>query len=223
MRARPLLFLLCPAALLGACATPSGGKGPPPITPTERYVVTASQTPEQIAFAAHAEGLSAGQRNALKSFVAGWNDSGGGSIHISAPAEGGEIARRSAWAIKAGLEQLGVTPASVEIAAYHAESPGAPVLIVYQRWTAEVPRCNTGWTSLTATRNNETQKNFGCALNANLAAQVANPRDLVRPRDMDPSDAARRGVVTDKYRRGEPTGAKYEDPNAGKVSTAVQN
>ena len=47
-----------------------------------------------------------------------------------------------------------------------------------------------------------------CAQQRNLAAQIANPADLLGPRTVDPADAERRAVVFDKYRQGRPTGAE---------------
>ncbi|MDE1996302.1 MAG: pilus assembly protein CpaD, partial [Rhizobiaceae bacterium] len=43
---------------------------------------------------------------------------------------------------------------------------------------------------------------FGCASQNNLAAQVANPTDLIAPRAMSPIDADQRSKVIDNYRNG---------------------
>jgi pilus assembly protein CpaD len=218
------LLTLAPAALwLSACTTSAGGKGPVPITPTERYALKTIDTPEQMAFAPHAEGLSDGQRSALDRYAQGWQENGGGDISISAPADGGDAASRVAWAARARLQQLGVSPEAVKMSSYKAEKVGAPVLIVYDRAQAVIPRCGESWTNLGATRKNDTQANFGCATTANFAAQIANPHDIRSPRTMDPADAGRRTVVMDKYRKGEPTAAKSDSTDGGKVATAVQN
>jgi pilus assembly protein CpaD len=50
--------------------------------------------------------------------------------------------------------------------------------------------------------------NFGCAQQHNLAAQIANPADLLGPRTMAPADADRRSVIMDRYRQGKTTGAE---------------
>ena len=44
----------------------------------------------------------------------------------------------------------------------------------------------------------------------NLAAQIANPADLLGPRTMEPADAERRSVVFDKYRQGRTTRAEKD-------------
>jgi len=220
----PLALVSAAALTLTACASGAGGKAPAPITPTERYSLKAEKALEQIAFAPHAEGLSEGQRAALTRFAEGWNEAQGGDIAISAPADGGEPANRVAWAAKAQLQQLGVAPGAIHVDAYRADKAGAPVLIAYDTYKAVVPECNRSWTNLAATRKNDGQQNFGCALTANLAAQIANPRDIRTAQIMTPADAGRRAAVRDKYRKGEPTATKAdEQAGGGKVATSVQN
>ena len=41
--------------------------------------------------------------------------------------------------------------------------------------------------------------NFGCSYQNNLAAQVANPHDLIGPRRPTEIDAEKRGVAIDDY------------------------
>ena len=52
------------------------------------------------------------------------------------------------------------------------------------------------------TYDNEGYPEFGCAVTANIAAQIADPADLLAPRASDAPDAQRRQVVLDKYRQG---------------------
>ena len=58
-------------------------------------------------------------------------------------------------------------------------------------------------------------------MNANLAAQIADPRDIISPRPMTPADAGRRAVVFDNYRAGQPTSAPQEELVRSRVSQAV--
>jgi pilus assembly protein CpaD len=48
--------------------------------------------------------------------------------------------------------------------------------------------------------SNQNYYNFGCATQNNLAAQIANPEDLVAPRGMTPIDATRRNAAIKEYR-----------------------
>jgi pilus assembly protein CpaD len=60
--------------------------------------------------------------------------------------------------------------------------------------------------------------NFGCATQHNLAAMVADPRDLVAPRRVDAADAQRRMTVLDKYRKGQTTPAEKTAAQSGTVA-----
>ncbi|HWE47849.1 MAG TPA: CpaD family pilus assembly protein [Caulobacteraceae bacterium] len=216
--------LLILAVTVSGCMTPAGGKHvPAPITPTERYSMHAEQRPEQMAFGVHPDGLSDNQRSALTRYVDGWMSNGGGAIAISTPKSGDAAAARTAWAIKARLQQLGVADGDVQVQSYESDTAGAPVLVVYSRYAAVVPKCNQSWTDLTNNYKNDGYQNFGCATTANMAAMVANPRDIVTPADAVSGDAGRRAVIMDKYRKGEPTGAVGADANAGKAATSVVN
>ena len=70
--------------------------------------------------------------------------------------------------------------------------------------------------------SNEPDIGFGCAVTANMAAQIANPRDIVTPRDMTAPDATRRATVLDAYRSGEVTSAAQEPLVEGRISQAVE-
>jgi pilus assembly protein CpaD len=88
--------------------------------------------------------------------------------------------------------------------------------------TVRVNRCGYWPESAVAETSNRSYYNFGCAYQRNLAAQVADPRDLARPRAMDPPYATRRETVLDKYDKGETTVTvdPYEDK--GSVSEVGQ-
>ena len=87
---------------------------------------------------------------------------------------------------------------------------------------AAVPQCGAYWGNLARTNGNDTSANFGCAVTANLAAQIDNPRDIITPRGMTPVDTGRRAVIYDNYRKGEATAAPQEELVANRrVSQAV--
>ena len=50
------------------------------------------------------------------------------------------------------------------------------------------------------TFENKNYYNFGCATQNNLAAQIADPNDLLGPRRMTPADATQRGQALKRYR-----------------------
>jgi pilus assembly protein CpaD len=70
------------------------------------------------------------------------------------------------------------------------------------------PPCGDWSTNLAVTTRNDLPSNFGCATQHNLAAMVADPRDLLAPdSSVGQPDAQRRLTVLDKYRKGELTPA----------------
>ena len=95
-------------------------------------------------------------------------------------------------------------------ASYQANGDGdaAPIRLSYTAITAKTAPCGNWPKDLVAnTIENKNYENFGCASQANLAAQIANPMDLLGPRAMSPIDAVQRGEVIKDY-RGVSTGTE---------------
>jgi len=83
---------------------------------------------------------------------------------------------------------------------------------------ASTEPCGDWSTSVTNVAANHVTPNFGCAVQHDIAAQVADPRDLITPQPMASADAARRAVVYDNYKNGKPTGATLSPDQSGAVS-----
>ena len=108
-------------------------------------------------------------------------------------------------------------------------SPGAPmtagpvspdsVRVVVARNRAEVPNCPNWSEPAQPNYNNRMMSNFGCAVNSNLAAMVANPEDLVHGREgTGVGDAVTAAKAVGIYRKAEPTGTKgLQDINTKKA------
>ena len=89
-----------------------------------------------------------------------------------------------------------------------AVPPGA-VRIVVSRSRAGVPNCPNWHEQSQPNYNNHSMSNFGCAVNANLAAMIANPEDLVHGREGDGvNDVETAGKAIQSYRSAVPTGTK---------------
>jgi pilus assembly protein CpaD len=218
---RSPLILMASALLLAACSG-AQGSGPIPLTPTSRFALQVEPGVERVALAVHETGLSANQTQALRDMVNRFAEEGAPVLRVEAPSGDDPVASDVAWRIKAMLEASGVPAHQVQLVTYFAPDPRAPVLVGFDTVRAAVPRCGTSWTNLGRTGANAGYENFGCAVNANLAAQIADPRDIVGPRAVTPASAARRAVVFDRYRVGEPTSATREPMvEAQRVSDAV--
>lgn len=217
------LFIASAALILTGCVgLPAEGLDPAPLTPTSRYSLQVEPGLERVALAVHETGLSANQTEALQDIVGRFHAEGAPVLRIEAPSGDDPVAGEMAMRIKGALEASGVSSYQVQIMTYVAPDPRAPVLVGFDTVRAVVPQCGTSWTSLTRSGSNAGYGNFGCAVNANLAAQIANPRDIVQPRAMTPVDAGRRAVVFDHYRQGTPTAAERETlMTQSQVSTAV--
>ncbi len=224
-RLAALAALLLGAVGLQACTyeppPPKGVVKPQALLPTEQFPVKVTDRPEQIALGLHPGGLSTNQMAALGQFVSEWRDDGGGTVSLRAPADGSNpvMARRMEDQAAAYLVRLGVPGERLQVSGYVSNhAPGAPLLASYEKFEAKGPNCSGGWKNLTTTGSNEVYDHFGCAVTANIAAQIANPRDLLAPAVMTPADNPRRQVVLGKYRRGEVTSSAKDDQADGKVS-----
>jgi pilus assembly protein CpaD len=87
--------------------------------------------------------------------------------------------------------------------------PNGTVRVIVSRTRAEVPGCPNWSRPSNPNFNNRTMSNFGCGVNSNLAAMIANPEDLVHGREgaavVDPNTGTK---AVNLYRSTEPTGKK---------------
>lgn len=87
-------------------------------------------------------------------------------------------------------------------------APGT-VRVVVTRSMAEVPGCPDWKSKLEMNYRNATSSNYGCAVNSNVAAMVANKEDLVRGEAGAPTDPTQRSnTVIKTYREAPPSGAQ---------------
>lgn len=213
---------LAAMTLAGCMGGPASLGGEPPLTPLSRYSLQVEPGLDRIALAVHETGLSANQQAAVNDLVNRFAIEGAPTLVVEAPAGDDPAAIQMAWNVKTALVAAGAPDHRIRLISYAGPDPRAPVLVGFETVRAVVPQCGTAWGSLGRTGDNQSASNFGCAVNANLAAQIANPRDIVAPRAMTPSDAGRRSVVFDDHRKGERTAAQREELiSQSRVSNAV--
>ena len=170
--------------------------------------------------------LSGDDEVRVAEFVREYRAQGSGPFVVARPVGGGrDVAAAGKVARLQGvLHRAGLPGNAVNYRVYKPR-PGekrANVILTYSRYQATSPECGYWSRNIANTYDNKQSGNFGCATQRNLAAMVANPRDLVVPRTMDPADAARRDVVIDAYRKGDTTGSERSGDESGKVSEQEQ-
>jgi len=211
------LRLLAAAALLamGSCSTT------PDTTPStlledgaanHPIMVEPSYRALKLDWAPEVGGLPPAGQAELGAFVSDYSAHGNGAIAISAPnTMGGQNAAQ--W-FAARINAMGVSRDRILISTHDAANGDLRVEVNYVTYQARTGRCGDWSDDLSLTLMNNTPKNFGCAVQQNIAAMVSDPRDLVSPRGLDASDAGRRVTVINNYEQGKVTQAEKHTADA---------
>ncbi len=209
---------------LSACAEGPAGRtaqAPAAVLPTEQYPLRAETSTDAINLRVNPNGLSENQRRALDRLAdrASWVD--GEPLTLEIVTSGTPAAIASGRAISAYLVAHRVSEDTVS-STNRRDQPDDIVTINIVSYQAHVYECNRSWENVAASARNTPYKNYGCAITSNLAAQIADPRDLYSPAPPTPADTARKSAVLERYRKGEKTGADTDDNAKGTVSQAIQ-
>jgi pilus assembly protein CpaD len=167
-------------------------------------------------------GLSDADRRAVAAFADAYKERGHGPLTVSTPSGSANTttAMNALVEVRDLLAEKGVPAADISYTPYRASSASAdaPIVLSYKRYVASASPCGDWSTDYAYDPKNGTPPNFGCATQNNLAAMIADPADLIAPREQTPSDAERRDVVFDKYRKGETTAATRTAQDSAAVS-----
>jgi pilus assembly protein CpaD len=154
--------------------------------------------------------LTSGLRDSIGGFANEYLSSSSGTIQIMTPQGSANSGAASVMRkqIREVLATRGIKANRIIETTYQAQAGGdaAPIRLSYVSMTAMTNPCGEWPEDLTNnTSANKNYQNFGCATQSNLAAQIANPMDLMTPRAMAPIDATRRSTVIGLYREGADT------------------
>jgi pilus assembly protein CpaD len=195
-------------ALLAGCATRDSvvvGSIPDDYRTNHPIVISEKDQKLDLPVAASAKGMTQTQRQALLGFFDTYDRSAAPVLTIAVPSgSANEIAARAAARDFARLANAsGIRPNRIAMASYQASSAevSAPVRLVYTSIRAHTDKCGRWPEDLLETTENKHYANFGCSYQNNLAAQIANPTDLLGPRKRTTIDAENRSEVIDVYRR----------------------
>ncbi len=206
-KANGAVLAVAVAALLAGCAKRDSivvGSIPDDYRTNHPIVISEKDRTLDLPVAASAQGVSKAQRQALAGFLDGYDTGAAPVLTIVAPSgsaneyAAGKVAREFARLAAAN----GVRPNRIAMARYQA-SPDeltAPVRLVYSSIQAQTGKCGRWPKDVLDTADNKHYANFGCSYQNNLAAQIANPADLMGPRKQTTIDAENRNEVIDIYR-----------------------
>lgn len=206
-RISPLLAL----ALIGVTAS---GCTPPPLNNDGRHYYDVQQQfpivvePQVVTLAVRVDedlkSLARGEEDRIAAFAQRWKARGQGLLNVATAntaSDDGAVAH-----LRKVLAANGVDAKSVHFSSYPPaggeENP--PVTLSFVAYAATAADCGQDWSKNMAFEpRNLPWPEFGCSTQHNLAAIVADPRDLAEPHTSDPADAQRRSVViSDKYQHG---------------------
>jgi len=212
---------------LTACAGVPKPEGPPVASSVDRHRIEVTEGAErmEIPVTTGDASLSPAARAGLNNFAGNYLRYGHGALVLSTPSGDANADAASVLANQArmSLVESGVSYAAVAGSTYDASgTPNAPIIVSFSRFEAQAPECAPLYEQdLAHQSNNQAWESFGCATQANLAAMVEDPRDLLHPRDMDPRDSGRRTTVMEAYRQGDVTHADRSSDERVAISNAV--
>ena len=147
--------------------------------------------------------LAPGETDRLNGWFQGLGLGYGDSIYVD-----GAYADAARGQVAAVAGQYGMVVSAGAPVTTGAVQPGAVQVFVSRR-RANVPYCPNWSIPSQPNFDNRNMSNFGCGVNSNIAAMVADPEDLIHGRDGTATvdvDAAAKAVIL--YRSTPPSGSK---------------
>jgi pilus assembly protein CpaD len=202
----------------GSCSSPFGGPDGLMDDPAVNHPIQVEPNFHslKLAFSAPNAGLMPDDSQHFDAFVADFIAHGNGAISITVPS--GPDANAAIAYFGERMASAGVPRDRILVGTRDRVGADGRVELGYISYQASTGACGDWSSNLAYTASNRINPNMGCAVQHNVAAQVADPRDLIAPRDMTPGDAARRAVVYDNYKNGKPTGATLTPDQSAAVS-----
>jgi pilus assembly protein CpaD len=207
---RAALPLLVAVALLSGCAGWPGrsvtvGAVPDDYRTNHPIIIAEKERTVDLPIATGDRKLTVSMRETIRGAAQNYRSGASGAIRIMVPVGSSNAGAASVLSTQVAdvLRKEGVPGDRILSSPYQVSSPddAAPIRIAFMAIAASTGECGR-WPEdmLANTSENKHWANFGCASQNNLAAQIANPGDLIAPRGMTPIDAERRSTVIDTYR-----------------------
>ncbi|MFZ2102861.1 MAG: CpaD family pilus assembly lipoprotein [Oricola sp.] len=152
-------------------------------------------------------------RSNIRAFAVEFAEAGTGSLFVMMPSgsPNEHAAKQIQSVIVQALVDGGASRKRIIVQHYDAAQHGssAAVRLSYNAVTAGTDKCGNWPADMTETTENRHYYDYGCSSQANLAAIIANPVDLMGPRQSSQIDATERAAVIEAYQKG-PRGAASE-------------
>ncbi|MDJ1157644.1 CpaD family pilus assembly protein [Chelatococcus sp. SYSU_G07232] len=229
LRLAALAAVALPLAACGADRIVTGATMPQDYR--ERHPIALADAAKTLdVFVTRGHGLDPRQRGDLRDFALDYRRTGKSGLTAYVPTGTGEDAAVASTlgAIRQTLSEAGVPGRSLAVASYRPADPAlaSTIRLSYRALQARVASQCGEWPAdlaggaRLATWRNEPHWNLGCAYQANLAAQVADPLDLVRARPETRVDTAKRLNTIEKWRKSQDPSTQYKQDST-KINQAV--
>ena len=205
MNLEHLLRVAALASILIASSCAAGGNGGDSIAEdaavNHPILVEPAYREMKVQFAGGVEGLTTDDAVKFDTFLADYRAHGNGSLGISVAQ--GPAARAAISYFGERAAATGISRDKILVSTHDAPNGDQRVDVSYIAYSARTAPCGDWSENLGYSADNLTPKNLGCAVQQNIAAMVADPRDLLGPQPSGPVDTARRATVLDHYEKGE--------------------
>ncbi len=225
--------MLAMALALAGCAKNADITGSlAPVDLRERHPIVLRDAPRSLdVFVGRAgAGLDPRQAEDVADFAREYRRSGRGGLVAQVPTGGRrELAGHDALnAVRAALARGGVPGGALSVRTYPVADPGlaSPIRLTFASLQAGLPHSCGQWpedlgvSSYKTDAANAPYWNLGCSSQATLAAQVADPIDLVRARSEGRSDIVKRMGAITKLREGKDPSTEYRQATP-QINSAV--
>lgn len=191
----------------------------------KRHPILITEAPENfdIPVAGATRNLSRPMKTAIAAFGQQSDEDGNGFVEVLVPSgSANEAAVRSITpSIREALRAGGVPNERIVMRSYAVSDiqASAPVRLSFMRVKAKVQNCGNWPDGMVTNSENMGTYNFGCAYQANLAAVIDNPADLLRPRPLGPRDPERAVIISKKARNGSQTASDAKEGVGAQISS----
>lgn len=157
--------------------------------------------------------LNGAEKARLDAFLAHFFKSGGGILEIRQTADANDPRAESRiQAVRRHVRRRGAQPYEIRLRRITSSDAGdGPIIVSFESFAVKSLKCNQRNYPITPNSQNIQHPDMGCSVRSGMAAMIANPADLQRPRMETPGYGPRRSRVIQNYGAGQPTEATRGD------------